>query len=654
MNSRFRPDIEGLRALAVLPILVFHLDPLLCPGGFVGVDIFFVVSGFLISGLILEQGEAFSARRFYLRRVLRLFPALLVTLLVTLCAGWKYLGPAEYVQLAKSAIAAGLGVSNFFFVASFDNFQPAAASQPLLHTWSLGLEEQVYLFWPLLLVLAMRRQKVGFAIAAAGFFSFVLVQAAQGLYPQAAFYLMPFRLFEFALGAFVVVLRPSLVRRSPAVCSGLGTAALVVIGASFVVFDAATPWPGMAALAPSIATAVLLGVGDRGAWNWILSLAPLRFIGRISYSVYLVHWPLIVFYRGYTITSAGWAEIILLGCLSIGLGSLLYLGVERTFRITSNESTRTALQPLAFQRAHRLLGISLLALVLGVGSLATVKTGGFPSRLDRGRIQLLDKGLSYAGDVCDQRHARCTFGSKDSDRVVYLIGDSHALNLVHGLDLLFREANIRGVALYDHGCLFAYGSARFISGVRDKTCARNVQKTYEYLAANRHPVILAGDYSGYVNEIGPSEANAPHRHDEAQYFAWLDARFEESLQLLNPSERPVVLVKQTYSTEVDMPKCMAQPNITPENSVARCPIPPLGRARTVSAGADALIDRLSFRFPTVTVVDPKAHFCANGEQCLVFAPDGSFYFRDATHLTNEGSLFLVGRLREVLLAALLR
>ena len=157
MKQDFRGDIEGLRAVAVLPILLFHLDSALCPGGFVGVDIFFVISGFLITRMILGQGEAFSLKAFYVRRFFRLFPALLVTLAASLVAGWKFLGPDEYARLAQSAIAAAIGASNFHFLAAVDYFNASNLSHPLLHTWSLGVEEQFYLLWPALL-LAMRRR----------------------------------------------------------------------------------------------------------------------------------------------------------------------------------------------------------------------------------------------------------------------------------------------------------------------------------------------------------------------------------------------------------------------------------------------------------------------------------------------------------------
>jgi len=654
MKSDFRPDIEGLRALAILPILAFHLDPRLCPGGFIGVDIFFVISGFLITRMILAQGAAFSFRTFYLRRVLRLFPALFVTLLATLGAAWKYLGPLEFVQLAKTALAAGFGVSNIFFFATYDYFQPAGATQPLLHTWSLGLEEQVYLVWPALLLLAVGVRRLALVLAAVGVLSLLLVIVAQPLHPQAAFYLMPFRLFQFAIGAALAVAEPRFPTLPVLSATWIGAAAACGLAASLVLFDGTTPWPGIAALLPSLATAALITAGRAGVWHQLLSVRPLRLMGRISYSLYLVHWPVIVLHRGHTITDAGWFELLKLAAVCLGLAIPLYMLVERPFRLDRNQGVSFLwLRVSAVSAGSKLGGTALLATAVAGFAASTLATNGFPGRLDRARVQLLDKELSFAGDVCDQRHARCTFGAKEAERVVYLIGDSHALNLVHGLDRLFRELNLRGVALDDHGCLFAYGTKRFVNGVADKACMQNVQRAYDYLAAHRHPVILAGDYSGYRNEIAAADAQVAARHDEAQYFAWLSERFEAGLQHLKAGERPFILVKQSYTAGIDLPKCLAQPGADLDKRDVQCPTLTRTQVRQAYAPADAMLDALAVRYPSMVVIDPKAHFCAQ-EKCTVSGPDGRLYFRDTTHLTNEGSAFLIDQVRDTLVKALRR
>lgn len=653
MSGRFRQDVEGLRAIAILPILAFHLDPKLCPGGFIGVDIFFVISGALISRMILDQGASFSFANFYMRRVLRLAPALLVTLLVTMLAGWRYLGPAEFTALARATFAAALGVSNFYFFLTFDYFQPAGTSQPLLHTWSLSLEEQVYLVWPLLLTFAARRGAVLWAIAGAGVASIVLVIAVQGAIPQAVFYLMPFRLFEFAIGAAVVLADPLIVMLSALARAVLGTIAVLVLGASFIFFDGSTPWPSMATVPPAVATAALLIAGPASVWGRLLALAPLRLMGRISYSVYLVHWPLVVFYRAHTITDASPLELLALFAVTIALGTALHVFVETPFRQTGANVTALPnwAQLLAFSPKVQLAGTFMLLLALATVAFATVATNGFPGRLDRARVQMLDKGLSYAGDVCDQRYARCTFGSKTADRVIYLVGDSHALNLVHGLDALLQEWNIRGVALYDHGCLFAYGSKRFIDGVSDQKCMQNVRRAYDFLAGTSDPVIIAGNYPGYQNAIGYADAQVPLRHDKNEYFAWVQDRMLEGLRLLKPETRTIIMVRQTYNSGISLPSCLSQPGVDASNADKKCPAMTRTQIREYNAQTDKMIGAIAQAIPSIEVWDPVDAFC-QAERCTVFGPDGALYLRDSDHLTNEGSLFLLSHMREGLKAAL--
>lgn len=658
MRQEFRPDIEGLRALAIIPILVFHLRNQACPGGYAGVDIFFVISGFLITRMILGQGASFSFGSFYLRRLFRIFPALIVMLIATMIAGWKLLGPTEYVLLAWSALSAAVGISNLFFLATIDYFNASSSSHPLLHTWSLGVEEQVYLLWPLLLIFARRSSKLPACILSLSVLSLVAGVSLQAAYPEAVFYAMPFRFFEFGLGAGLVVVESALSRMPPMLHRLAGALAAGLLGFSLIFLDSHTPWPSLWTLAPAIATALFIVAGADDLWRRLLSLSPLRALGRISYSLYLVHWPLISLYRSHSISDEGAMEMLVLGGLSIALGAALYVLVEKPLRIrgASDEAgipTRWQFGATSVPLPSRAVILLSASCALGIGIAATLGARGFPSRLDRARIQLLDRGLTFAGDVCDQRHARCTFGAPAASRVIYVIGDSHALNLVHGLDGLFREIGVRGVALYDHGCLFAFGTKRFLNGVADEKCRRNIEQAYGLLASTRDPVILANDLAGYRHEIGPSSASAPLRHDEAEYFAWLRQRLIEGLSILKPDARTVVVMKQTYMTGVDLPKCLTQPSSGTMSATQRCAPLSRSRVREIYNRADSMIDEIAAHFPAIHVIDPKLLFCET-EACATQAADGRLYFRDTAHLTNEGSDYVVGKARDQLLSALLR
>jgi peptidoglycan/LPS O-acetylase OafA/YrhL len=654
MNSGFRADIEGLRALAVAPILMFHLSPALCPGGFAGVDIFFVISGFLITRMILADGAAFSLRRFYVRRLFRLLPALLVTLIATIAAGWFLLGPSDFVALAWSALAAEFAVSNFYFLAAVDYFNASSLSHPLLHTWSLGAEEQFYLLWPALIVAVGRLRLSFIAVSvAAALVSFLAVLFLRSGFPQAVFYLMPFRVFELALGACLAGMEAPLRQFSSRLlisAGGLGAAALA---ASFVLFDDNTPWPGLAALLPAVGTALLIIAGAQPGVGAVLASLPLRLLGRVSYALYLVHWPIIALYRQQIIIEPTGLELATMAAASLAAAVALHLLVEQPFRL------RGAVRPLAttagrwsgppfLRLTHAAAASRLSGLVLGscLASGSVIVGSGFPSRLNDQMVAMLGQKLTFAGDVCSTRASRCSFGDQSSSRIVFLLGDSHALNLLYGLDQFFRKQHIKGIAFYDHGCLFATGTKIFIGGVGDEDCRRHIEEAYAAVAGRTEPVILAGDYAGYRNQIGLKDADEPLIQTEQAYYAWVDARLSESLTALTVDNRRVVVMAQSYSTGVDLPRCLSQPGA----DKAHCQPLTLTAARSVYAASDRMIAELAARFPSVMTVDPKPAFCP-AEPCTTQQGD-TFLFRDTAHLTNEGSMFLIDRVSDRLLSAL--
>ena len=651
----FRNDIEGLRAVAVVPIVLFHLKSDLCPGGFIGVDVFFVISGYLISRMILAEGAGFSLKVFYIRRFFRIFPALIATLTASLVAGWWIQSPPEYDALARSAIAAAFGLSNFFFLASVSYFNPENLSHPLLHTWSLGLEEQFYLFWPLVLIGlrgSSRRPMAVLGLAALSCTAAILLRSN---YPELPFYMMPFRIFEFAIGASCVFIEP-IWRRLPLSMSNLtGAFGAGLLGYSFAALDGQTPWPGLATLVPTCGTALFIMSGQHGVWRTVLELGALRHVGRISFSLYLVHWPLIAFYRVYSIIEPTTVELLALLVLTIIVGELLYATVEIRCRIRSGKKAAGELAQLPeLMSLPRPAVVSwvLATLVLCLLCAGTVVAmTGIPSRLNRSTTQFADKGLTFAGDLCGGTRSRCVFGDKNARKVVYLIGDSHALNLVHGLDSFFRNSGIKGIAFYKQGCLFVSGSVTFRMGVADLRCSRAIEEGFDYLPGNQEPVILAINYNGYRNAVGTTNASEPLRQSEDDYFVWLEDRLRASLNRLDAKNRTVVLVKQAYTTGVDVAKCLYRPSVSKDGKEL-CVALQLSDVQIRNARADSTIDALAKEFPSSFVVDPKLHFCSS-EKCTMGTAESGLFFRDPDHLTNAGSDFLIEelgpKLRQVLM-----
>lgn len=316
--SRYRAHLDGLRGVAVLAVIAFHLRGNRMPGGFTGVDVFFVISGFLITSQILAEtiSSRFSYAEFYRRRIRRIAPAMLVVVLVTVVAAQLFLLPEDATATARSALWSIAGLANVWFWRNLDTgyFAEDSATVPLLHLWSLGIEEQFYLLWPPLLRLlvgarhrpgppARERIAPGFAASTS------LVAVASGSYalgsvlasraPAFAYYMLPTRAGELLLGALVaLVVRGGVAKRiPPRLADGLGIAGLVSIGGSFLLLSGNDPFPGWLALPPTLGAAlvILSGEAHLGPTTKALSGGPLVGVGLLSYSLYLWHWPFIAF-----------------------------------------------------------------------------------------------------------------------------------------------------------------------------------------------------------------------------------------------------------------------------------------------------------------------------------------------------------------------
>ncbi len=435
----YRPDIDGLRALAVLAVVVYHAFPGLAPGGFTGVDVFFVISGFLITEILLRslRDDRFSLAAFYARRARRLLPALSLVLGTTLVAGYWLLPPDAYLQLGRHAVAAVAFVPNLLFWREAGYFDVAAARKPLLHLWSLGVEEQFYLAWPLLLALLWRaRLPPGAIVAAIVGASFAACLVLLGRDPTGAFFLPHARIWELAIGGLVattgatarLAARP-LPWRQACSLAGLGLLLLSTFG-----IDAADPFPGVNALLPTVGAALLLLAGP-GTWiaRQVLARGPAVWLGRISYPLYLWHWPLLSI-----------AVILAPGDVPASVRALLVIAAVvlawLTWRIVETPVRRGA--PRAWKVA---LPVTAMIAVLAL-AVAVVRSNGAAGRVaEEIRHYATHQDDSYA----DARAGECWLGAYmpvdgyaddcvDADAalsrsLVVVWGDSHAALLAVGV-----------------------------------------------------------------------------------------------------------------------------------------------------------------------------------------------------------------------------
>jgi peptidoglycan/LPS O-acetylase OafA/YrhL len=335
LSPRYRPDIDGLRAVAVMLVVNFHAFPEAMPGGFIGVDIFFVISGFLITDIIAREldRQRFSLLAFYVRRIRRIFPALIVVLLATLVLGWLWMLPAAYAQLSSDVFASAAFFSNIALLLQSGYFDIESGRKPLLHLWSLGIEEQFYLFWPLILLLVARlRVSLLAAASIIALSSFVLNLALIGSNPVATFYLPFTRAWELLAGA-ALACGWSQISQIGAAGNLRASVGLVLIATAAGLLDTKSAFPGWWAALPVAGAALLLSAPAAWCCRTVLASRPMVWIGLISYPLYLWHWPLLVFFGIIKFAPLTLLERGLIVGLSFILASLTYRFVETPFRI---------------------------------------------------------------------------------------------------------------------------------------------------------------------------------------------------------------------------------------------------------------------------------------------------------------------------------
>jgi peptidoglycan/LPS O-acetylase OafA/YrhL len=614
----YRPDLDGLRAIAVLAVLAFHAFPEAAPGGFAGVDVFFVISGFLISGIIFEALRAgrFSFVDFYRRRVRRIFPALILVLAACLALGWILLLPDEYLRLGKHAAAGAGFLSNIALWREAGYFAPAAEVNPLLHLWSLGVEGQYYVVWPLLLVVfAARPRTLPWMIAGLAAASFALNVWLTPRMHSAAFYLPPTRLWELMAGSALACRAHG---GGPGGRSDLkAVAGLVLVAAGIALLSAQRPFPGWWALLPVAGTALLIAAGPT-AWvnRRVLSNPLMVYLGLISYPLYLWHWPLLVYAR---IAAGGEPPASLrLALLTarFALACLTYELVEKKIRFAGLPSVRRLSVPA--------LGAAMAAV------------GAFGIAVLQGRVPPQSASISLVNEIArasadwDYEGDRVILG--DSTRTALFLGDSHMQQYWARVEKLLAEhaAPVRTIVFKTAaGCAPIPGIER-----RSLQCSRFVD---EGLALAMQPevetVVIAGSWVGFLSRgdyyrIGDPEAR-PLRLLTPE-TDWVMEGFQEALARLVRAGKRVTIVLSSPRGEMLDPKSVIE-----RDGMAvrvRGAFRPLPRAEVaaLSRGIDARLTAIA-EAAGASVIDPADWLCTPS-QCPAADEAGRPLYRDATHL----------------------
>lgn len=635
-GTPFRPDIDGMRAIAILAVVGFHAGVPGFAGGFVGVDVFFVISGYLITRNLLAEHERtgrVALGAFWGRRLRRLAPALALMLVATLAAAAVILSPLEWTAAGRDALASSLYVSNIAYARQATDYFADGTVNLYLHTWSLSVEEQFYVVWPLLAVAALavgravglrRRTAVGiaFAIAAIGSFALALVMTDRGT--PWAFFSLPARAWQFAVAGALAAVALRAPRRVP-----LAGAGLVAIAVAVVSFDSLTPYPGLAALVPTLGAAAMIAGGghDRALLGRALGARPVQYIGRVSYSWYLWHWP-----------------VMLLAVAALDRDRLdVRLGAMAVSFAIGAASYRWLEQPVRMHPTLRASPARSIAVGVGcaaAGAVAALALGALADRtLDRSpydQLAAADADLDY-GEACrsdPDLAGTCVLGPAEGP-LVYVVGDSHAEALIPALAEVADDDGVR-IAVRTRGGCPSPDVDIAQQGTRDGSagCERFRAETRAQLDARRPALVVLANatYQGRILDEGAVPGLA------RQHERWGEA-LASQLAAIRAGGSKAAIVLTGPHLEDDPLICVARHGLdrcTPTRDQAMADVDPFHRVEREAAAAGG----------PVALLDASTLLC-DDRRCALRV-DGTYTLLDADHFTASFARAADDELRDLI------
>lgn len=620
----YRPDIDGLRALAVILVLLFHFE-LGVSGGFIGVDVFFVISGYLITEVIrnsINSGR-FTFHDFYVRRLLRLHPALLVTLAVTLCAGFVLMDPASFTDLAGSAKYATFSVSNFYFWLNQGYFEAASQTKPLLHTWSLAAEWQFYLVWPFIVwgALKVSDRILPWLLVVMAVVSLAACQWMLGRDSSAAYFMMPFRVFELAIGA-LLVFAPE--KRLPGgVDSAITVAGIVAIIATAFSLTSQTPFPGLAALAPCLGAAACIYAG-RSSAGAVLRIKPMVFIGLVSYSIYLVHWPLIVFYKYYVFREITLTEKLSLLAAAVVLGTALYYSVEKVFMAKIKWIKGFGISAIAAACALSAYGCSIILSSDGLKNRIPVEYLSFASDPKNFHIKNYG-GNGYRLDA--------VLGDRKGKPFAIFAGDSFALQYAKGFDSELSTSGKYIESIFQHGCVISSEYTRLLNNAPRQLCRDKHAAMMKKLEGNNLPLIFTQSWEGYLGKIANSNGEMVGSDDRSYPDVIIDM-ISRMRQEIGVNRKMIIIGSQPFlSANNSSVSCLVRPRYVPQ----KCEDMLSYRIEATAAySINAKLKEFSDEHPNTFYINPSDALCRNGI-CKSYE-NGKILYSDGAHLSVDGSM----------------
>ncbi|PWB36183.1 acyltransferase [Pseudomonas sp. NDM] len=640
----YRADIDGLRAIAVLLVLVFHGGLTLFPSGFIGVDIFFVVSGYLTTSIIMKALEngTFSFTGFYTRRIWRLQPAVIALLVVTLVVSTLLYLPDDYIDFLKSGKYTSLLISNQYFSKVTTGYAtPDAASLPLLHTWSLAIEWQWYLLLPLGIWLldryvpgkAFKAVVLGLTVAATA-----LALYLSRAYPDLNYYFFTARIFELMIGSCAVIFSSDRFRLGRLSASLVCALALATIFYCAIQDDILGGFPGPHAVAVCIATAVLLfrGIGDVSITSNALAFKPLVFIGTLSYSLYLWHWPIlaVLAYLGIALTPS---VTVVYFIATFVIGYLSFVLVENRFRKARAGFAKTLL-----------LMMVLPAICLSLLHAAGRNHEGWPNRFGEDSVAMFSTLKAYVPlnredclGASDGTNPGCIMGATQAKPQVMLIGDSYSNHYWGFVETLAKDAGLSVLAQGYPACLalpriYLYNWYKAKNALYEK-CHAAAQRYYDLIASNRFQYVIIGQFwEAYLTDSIVTKLDDPRSLELSQQRLGMALR--EALDIIVKSGARPILLMNTLPMPARINECLLrQVKLrgmmgSAEQSRLCAAVPWSGLEDPFMA---KLFTELQTDYPQLMVLDPKTVQCKDGT-CMTTVDDVPVY-RDIGHVSDYAS-----------------
>lgn len=614
-HLKYRADIDGLRAIAVLIVVGFHAFPEWLTGGYIGVDVFFVISGFLISTILFESlnNHSFFLSDFYTRRIKRIFPALLLILLTLLVLGWFFFIPEDYEKLGKHVFAGAAFVSNIVSLSEFGYFDEAAEFKPLLHLWSLGIEEQFYIVWPVVLLCAWRFQvSIGLLLLVLIFCSFGLNIYRSGYNPSFAFFALQTRAWELLLGASLAYFSLGntllLARFKMAGHNWLSFLGLGLLLFSCFILDRHSKFPGWLALLPTLGAIFMIAGGPQSWINRrVLAAKPFVVIGLISYPLYLWHWTLLAFFN------------VILGHipsinLRISLVLASFLLAWLTFRFVET--------PIRHSRNGGRIAKILFLLMICVGffGLYVYKSSGFIAQTTQPKLKA---NIALEDCSADFKAGKlCIFGNKNAANTLLIYGDSHAEHLTTALNQTFGQ-NYKIIFAYYAGCFL--GEEYLKRHRAPQACINQINQVKALNNENIKAVIHAQRWHGY----GLTEKDQ------------ITQAVNDSIKVFGLKPEKIILVGST--ADVDL-RCEKWNYYFSESRWGK-KCHELKESRAVNEEFFSVTQAMQ-KPSNVSFVYPYKKLCTE-ENCKAIVNDLQYY-SDAHHLTQEGALLIMPELQQII------